>query len=319
MNQHDTPTTNVATPSRAAGDIPGLARVENIPASSFGSKVPANTLLGDFVGGLLGIVARVLNPKLIDWSLSNAKKIGHYAVLAAGALTVVYSIYGAIKFNSFAVFGIGLGMTAAMAVAQFVAIRFLGAADTIIAATPSRVSSPAFLECAGLLILLFAATMLFTGITTAIAAQTFMPLLPALLFSVTLACFGALALHPQIVNVETGTGTAGEEAIGLLSFFFKSGLKLAPLYFAVFAVVGALTLVVSFFGSGGTLAGMAQQLVNIFPLPVQVPGGLSGSALVLMACLIPIMSYFAFLLAYLSVDLVRAVLSVPAKLDALKR
>jgi hypothetical protein len=38
-----------------------------------------------------------------------------------------------------------------------------------------------------------------------------------------------------------------------------------------------------------------------------------------MACFIPIFSYFVFLLQYLVVDVLRAILAVPAKLDVLRR
>jgi hypothetical protein len=84
-------------------------------------------------------------------------------------------------------------------------------------------------------------------------------------------------------------------------------------------VAGTLTIAMSFFGEGGAFASMAQGIVNLFPLPIQVPYGLTGTALVLVACLVPILTYFLFLLQYLVVDVLRAVLAVPAKLDALRR
>src|ERR1043166_4008 len=115
-----------------------------------------STIMGEFVGGLLQTVARILSPALVEQSLSTATKVGHLAVLAGGALTIVYAIFGATKHNSFAIFAVGLGFVAALAVGQFAAIRFLSAANKIIAGTPSRVSSPAFLECTGLLAIVVA-------------------------------------------------------------------------------------------------------------------------------------------------------------------
>jgi hypothetical protein len=323
MNPHDSTTTSVTSSVPTTGNIPGVARIESLPPfSEPNARVPrllANTLMADFVAGLLGKVGRILSPALVVRSLQAAKKVGHFAVLVGGALTLAYAIFDAIKQNSFSVFAVGLGLVVALAVAQFAAVRFLNAADTIVSNTPSRVSSSAFLECAGLLILLLAATILLGGIAGAISARNVMPLIPALFFGLTLTCFGAIALHPQVVNVELGAGSAGEEAIGLLSFFFKAGLKLVPLFFLVLSAGGALALLVSFFGTSGGLAIMADGLANSFRLPVQIPNGLSGSALVLVGCLIPILGYFLFLLEYLFVDVLRAVLSVPAKLDVLRR
>jgi hypothetical protein len=275
--------------------------------------------MADVVSGLLGKVSRLLNAGLVEQSLGGAQKLGHYAVLAGAGLTLVYAIYGAIRSNSFAIFAIGLGLVAALAVGQFAAIRFLNAATTTIATTPSRVSSSAFLECAGLLTLVFAVTTLLGGSAGAIAAHSVIPLMPALIFGVILTCLGAIALHPELVNVQFAEGSAGEEAIGLLSFLFKTGLKMVPMFFVLFAVGGALAIVTSFFGDGGAITGMAQGFTSSVPLPVQVPPGLSGSALILIACLVPIVSYFIFLLEYLFVDVLRAVLSVPNKLDALRR
>jgi hypothetical protein len=167
--------------------------------------------------------------------------------------------------------------------------------------------------------LLLAIATLCSGIAGAIASRSVVPLLPAVLFAVVLTCFSAVSLHPTVVNVGTGGGTAGEEAIGLLSFFFKSALKLVPLFFLLFSVVGALTVLMSFFGEGGAFASMAQSLLNSLPLRVSAASGLTGSALVLLACLVPIFSYFIFLLQYLVIDVLHAVLAVPAKLDSLRR
>lgn len=332
MNEQETAPASAPAPQAASGSIPGQARVENIAgdarvsmtggagnSSTAGEGLLRNTLMGETVGGILGAVARLLNPALVEKTLSLAKRGGHYAVLGGGALTLVYAIYAAIRQNSFAVFALGLGLVAALAIAQFVAMRFLDAADTLIGATPSRVSSPAFLECAGLLVLLFAAGTLLSGVAAAIAARSIMVLLPVLLSTLALTCFGAMALHPRMANVSPGSGTAGEEAIGLLAFFFKAGLKLAPLGFALLAVVGALAVLMSFFGEGGAVAAAAQGIVGSLPIPLPVSSGQVGSALLVVACLVPIGAYFVFLLQYLLVDLARAVLSVPAKLDALKR
>ena len=275
--------------------------------------------MGNVVSSLLLVVSRVLNPSLLESSLAASKKLGHYAVLGGAALTIIYAIYGAIKFDSFAVFAMGLGFVVALAVAQFAAMRFLDASDTIIANTPSRISSTAFLDCVGLLVLLFAAATLLGGIASSIATRSAIPLLPALLFGAVLTCFGAVTLHPRTVNVVTGEGTAGEEAIGLLSFFAKAGLKLVPLLFLLFSAAGALTILMGFFGESGAFASMANTVLSALPMQNQVPAGLSGSALVLFACLVPIFTYFFFLLQHLFIDVLRAVLSVPAKLDALRR
>ena len=281
--------------------------------------MPAATFLGDRVGALLNRVSRALNAGFVERSLTFSRSAGQYAVLAGAALTLLYAIYGAIKFNSFAVFLTGLGFIAALAIAQFAATRFLGAASRAIANTPSQISSPAFLECVGLLVLLFAAGTLVGGIVTSIQLSSILPLLPALFTSAALLYVGAVALHPLVVNVEMSVATAGEEAIGLLSFFVKTGLKLTPLFFALLAVAGSLAIVAGFFEAGQSFANVIASVLNTVPLPVAVPYGFAGSSVVLFACLIPIAAYALFLLQYLAIDVLHAILSVPTKLDALRR
>ena len=47
--------------------------------------------------------------------------------------------------------------------------------------------------------------------------------------------------------------------------------------------------------------------------------GFSGLALVGSACLVPLLAYGLFLVLHIVLDIWRSILSVPAKLDALKR
>jgi hypothetical protein len=306
-------------PAAATGSARASAVPPPPPAAATRTPVVASTILGDFVGSLLGRIARWLSPGFVERSLSFSRDVGQYAVLVGAALTLVSAIYGAIKFNSFAVFLTGLGLVAALAVAQFAATRFLGAAVVTIGNTPSRISSPAFLECTGLLVLLFAAATLITGIIASIQVSSILPLLPALFTSALLMYFGALALHARIVNVAIGSGSAGEEATGILSFFFKSALKLVPIFFLLLAVAGDLALLASFSQSGQGFAQTVGSVLQFLPLPVSVPFNLVGSAVVMLACLVPIVGYFVFLLLHLMIDVARAVLSVPGKLDALRR
>lgn len=288
------------------------------PAGKRSSGLPfKSTLLGDLVGSMLNRVARLLSPGFVQGSISWTKGYGHYAVLVGAVLTLLYTIYAAIRGNSFGVFLLGLGLILALAVAQFAATRFLGAADSLIANTPSRISSRAFLECTGLLLLLFAIGILISGLTTAIRTDSIAPFVPALLLSAGLVYFSAVALHPGVVNVELGAGSAGEEAIGLISFFFKAWLKLVPLFFFLFAVLGCAILVLSFFSRGQTLSLIIQSLLPYSGM--QLPEGLVGATTLLTACLLPILAYFTFLLQYLLLDVLRAILSVPGKLDALRR
>jgi hypothetical protein len=279
----------------------------------------ASTLLGDFVAVVVKHVAGWLNPKLIGVSLRWARDIGHYAVLVGGALALVFALITAIRMNSFTVFLLGLGFVVALAVAQFAAQRFLASADALIANTPSRLSSFAFLECTGLLAVLAAVALLVAGVVTSIQLGSAAPLIPAVLGAAFWGYIGAIALHPELASMEAGKGSAAEEAIGILAFFCKAALKIVPLFFGILAVVGAIVVLVSIFAPNSSLAYALSSAVAFVPLPGMQGPGFLGAGAVLLASLLPMAAYFLFLLACLPLEIWRAILSLPGKLDALKR
>jgi len=288
------------------------------PASTAGLFPPKSTLLGDLVAKLLGIVSAILSPGLLGNTLGFSKRIGHYAVLGGAAATVIYGLIMAIKFEHFTFLITGLVFVGVIAVTQFAAMRFLDAATKIIATTPSRVSSPAFFECVGLLVIILGIGLLIGGIRTAIYARHFAPLIIALVGALLVFSYAAVMLHPRVVNVEVGDGSAGEEAIGILTTLMKTSLLLAPLVFFLLSALGALIVLASFFGDRfGAAFG---QILEALPIPMYGGSfGFMGASLIIAACLVPIAVYFAFLLQYLILDVIRAILAVPGKLDALRR
>jgi hypothetical protein len=214
----------------------------------------------------------------------------------------------------------GVGFVLAIAVAQFSAMRFIGAGAALIATSPTRLNSKSFLECVGLFAVLGAATLLIGGVITAIRADSFLPIIPAALIAAFLTYLGLVALHPGEVNVNLEPGaSAGEEAISVFSFFSKAGLKLTPLFFCLFAMLGAIATIFSMSERGATAS---EQMLSFLPIPLgsaTVVGASVGTAVLLFGFLLPVLNYLAFLLSYLVIDLLRAQLSIPGKLDALKK
>lgn len=280
------------------------------------------TILGDTVGKLLGKISGWLSPQLLESSLRFGGRYGHFAVVAGALFGLIVAIKLASQYHSFGMFATaGLGFVLLVAVAQFSAQRFMSAGTRLIASTPNRLSSKSFLECVGLFAVLGALGSLIMGLITSIQADTMVPLIPALLTFAYLLYFAMNALHPEEVNVTiAGDASAGEEAVSLLAFFIKVWLKLAPLFFFLLAVAGAIFTLLAIFnvgveGSQAMLA-MIPALAALGPLTQSIP---PGQSLVLIACLVPILIYFFFLIWYLMLDLIRAILSIPGKLDALKK
>ena len=256
---------------------------------------------------------------MVDKSINLAKYFGQYAVLLGGALGFIAAIIAAIRHNSFGLFLAGLAFLIALAVAQFAAVKFLDASDKLIESTPSKLSSLAFLDCVGLLTILAALIVLLGGIVGAIKGGGVSVLIVALVSATLLTIFSAVSLNPKLAPVESGSASAGEEAIGILAFFLKGMLKLVPLVFALFAVVGALILLVGMFAPNSSFVILLSQALPVVPIPGLSGPGLSGLGVVLTAALLPIITYFMYLIASLPLELWRAILSLPGKLDSLKR
>ena len=145
------------------------------------------------------------------------------------------------------------------------------------------------------------------------------PLIPAVLAAAFWGYVGAIAMHPELASMEAGKGSAAEEAIGILGFFCKATLKVVPLFFGILAVVGAIVLLVSVFAPNSNLAYALSSAVTFVPLSRTQGPGFLGAGAILMASLLPMVAYLLFLLACLPLEIWRAILSVPGKLDALRR
>lgn len=279
------------------------------------------TILGDTVAGILVRLAGWLSPALLQNSLKLAGRYGHFAVLSSAGLGLILAIVLATRMHSVATFAmLGIGYLLVIAVAQFSAQRFLSAGIALLANTPSRLSSKSFLECVGLFAIIGAVGTLLGGLAGSIQTDSLLPMIPAIFTGALLLYFAMAALHCEVLNVSiSGEATAGEDAISLLSFFCKAALVLAPLFFFLLSVGGTLLILLAMFNTGQAANEAFLSMLPLPPVAQMLAQNSPGQLLVLIACLVPVLSYFLFLLAYLNLDVIRAVLVVPSKLDALRK
>ena len=113
----------------------------------------------------------------------------------------------------------------------------------------------------------------------------------------------ATAICPSILSIELDENcSAGEELIGLLTFFLKNLLFLLP--FVIFAGNAALIWFLLFeLGIGEEYA-----FLMMTSIPVIIGIGL-----------LPLSVYLIYLVYYFILDICRAILTIPAKLDKLNK
>lgn len=247
----------------------------------------------------LNWVRAVCPPEIFDSISTWCAKYGHAGIVAAQILVLIFSVIKAFQSGwSFLFHGIGIALL--LVILQYTADKFLHAGQRFINSTPSRLSSPAFLDCAALLLeiggLLIFLSMAANGWINALLGLAIWSLLKAIALT---------AVHPNMVNVSIAEDvTAGEEAIGILSFFAKSILKIVPIAYGVGSIFGTLAL---------ALATLSMLGGN--------PADAGNNAIVLIICFacLPFVSYVLFMAYHLMIDILQSILSVPRKLDELKK
>lgn len=260
----------------------------------------------------LELARKFLSQNLLDKVDDWAKKFGNIGLLVAALFYFIGTAIFGIKNNNFiSTPGMGLIFVLVLLLAQYVAIKFLDAGQTLIAKSPSRLSSNAILECVALLALLGAIATLGGGIFMAIGSKQIVVLLGGLGASLVLLYLAGVALNSGAVNVNVaGDAGAGEEAIGLYAFILKILLRLVPFAYGV-AMVGFAFLIAY---TAVTLP-FKEEFADIRAFSQLT----AMSTQVLMAAIMPFVIYVAVLFLYLSIDVVRAILVIPGKLDRQNR
>jgi len=233
---------------------------------------------------------------------------GKFGLFAAMAFIVLFSLLVAMKTHEFTLLLGGIAFLPILAVLQYVGVRFCDALDRLNRNTSANISSTAFLDCFALLNIAGGAAILIGSLAAAIPEKEFWKIILGLAGFVVSEYIAFIALNPGTININlVPDARAGEEALGLISFLVKSLLKLVPVIFGAFAVVGSLLLLyasVEGFAGSGPLVAMSIAMN-------------AGAALLVSAAL-PFVAYLVFLMIYLGLDVLRAILVIPSKLDNLQ-
>ncbi len=233
------------------------------------------------------------------------EKAGHYALLAAAALGLIWGIVSAFKSNQLSPFLAGLVWLPIVGVAQYAAFKFSSTSRGLIRSSGSQLSSSSFLACIALWSLLLGLVALagFTYGAIRMDSLSFFGTGVGLFVAGELVVW--LCLNPSLLNIVIiPASTAGEEAIGVLTFFMKTLLRLVPVAFGIGVIVGDL----------GIFAAIIQLFRSQGFSIVDAP---SSAWLVIVSAALPLIGYVLFLINYLVLDILRAILAIPEKLDAI--
>lgn len=255
--------------------------------------------------GLLSSATRILSADRFVAAETRIEKAGHYALILSAALGLLYGISGAIKWNQLSVALAGLAWVLCVGVAQYVAFKFLSTIKGLIKNSGSRLSSTAVPTCLALWSLLLG-LVTFAGLTyAAIRTDSFMTFGKGVALFATCELVAWLCLNPSLVNINIlPVSSAGEEALGLYTFVWKAVLRLVPVAFGIGLIAGDLEMIVS-------IVQLFQNQGNSVWAP--------PTRTILFFAALPLVGYLLFVASYLVLDCIRAVLSIPEKLDTLAK
>ncbi len=253
----------------------------------------------------LAWASRIMTATRYEALESTIEKVGHYALIVGAVLGLAYGVVGAFKWNQLSPALIGVLWIPCAAVAQFAAFKFSNTSRGLIRSSGSQLSSRAFLACLALGSLLLGIIALAGYTYGAIRTDSLST------FGVGLVVFAAceltvwLCLSPSLLNLSiVPASTAGEEAIGVLTFAMKALLRLVPIAFGVGVIVGDFAIVAA--------------IVRLFrDQEFSITGASPAAWLVLGSAALPLIGYVLFVLNYLALDVIRAILVVPEKLDVI--
>ncbi|MCP5106124.1 MAG: hypothetical protein GY950_22250 [bacterium] len=241
---------------------------------------------------------------LLGFCIKWLTKIGHLAILAAAGLGFIFALIYVIRSNRFDAFLLGIIWVLIIFVLQYTATKFLPVGETLIKNNPTRLSSRAFLNCFAFIILLGGVIMLIMGIIDAIKYKALFPFLWGLGVFLLFEFVALVSFNPKEISIDVvENNSAGQEAIGIITFFIKTFMKLVPVFFGIGVLLGLVMLCIKAFG----LFGDNFQQAWFFSKRI--------SEQILFAILLPFLSYIFFALAYLVIDVIKAILSIPEKLD----
>lgn len=237
-----------------------------------------------------------------------ARQTGHLTYVAAALLLVLGFLILGIRSDSFRLsFGALLLLAPAAILLHYVAALFLDAGAALLRKSPSELSSPAVLTFFALAFFSGALLCFFLGLYRLILGGTFLNFGLWVGFTAVLLYACGVALNPATVNVHPGSGlSAGEEALGISMFLLKLPVRMVPFLFGV-----------------GSVVGLCAAIYLVYLVCSQEPFLIIDDAYriasyVLEVALLPLAIYLLFALSSLLVEILRAILRIPARIDALR-
>jgi hypothetical protein len=248
------------------------------------------------------------NSHFIEATANIFRFCGSYGLLLAAILTGILYAIATAKTSEFSYLLRGAVWLLLLVVLQYVARRSFAAIDELNRATAGRLASSVVPDSTVMLSIVAGIAALLVSIASAIETENYLLILGGVAGFFVCAYLSVIALHPLMLNISiTPEALAGEELIGVLTFLLKALLRLAPVAFGAGVVCGTVTIAVACF-----LA-----VVGETGFPGSLDTAYIARCVLISSAALQLVAYLFFLFSNLVLNVWRAVLSLPGKLDVL--
>jgi hypothetical protein len=301
----DTPLT-AEDAARIARQSAAAAKQGAQMAVAYGASITSKST--GFWGGVINFIKKILNEGIVTTIIAKLSTAGIYAMVLAALAILAIAILSAVKNSEVSHIFIGLFLVFALSLTQYFASRFMDSGERVISSTPTRMGSDALIEAIALITFLLALGSLVGGIISTLQSDELWPAMVGIALFLSGMLIVGISLNPAMLNINIGeSSSAGQEAIGIISFGYKSWLRAIPAVFGILSILGSLQLV----------WGFIKMLVGDLDTGIAI--GSSGGIMVFVGGLYPVIGLLIFLFSYLTIDIISSILSIPGKLDAMAR
>lgn len=250
-----------------------------------------------------------------------AARFGVLAMLLCGLLYTVLCLKNMVLSFFFKdapakmCFVLAVGSLIALVICIYAAAKMIDALSKVIKSSNCKISSLNIFSVMTAVGLLAAIGSFIGGIYFAIEfkfAQFFFYGLGSAVFFTLITIYTANPEKFGIVADETAS--AGEDFVSISTFALKVMLRLVPIVMLGLAIVGILQIVPMIFKTYVHSDGNTNRL-----MVMAMTGGMIGTLNFVFIGILPLVAYIVYIFYYVTLDLIRAVLQLPGKLDELKK
>ena len=250
----------------------------------------------------------VLGPDVISSQIGFFIRVGQISAVIGGLIGLLIGVVGAVKTDSFALFGAGIGWVILTVFFYYAGASTLASCDDATKHSSTQISSFRILDAVAALVGLTIIAITIGTLFALVKFENFGILQYVIPTLISMFYFMYLLLFPaEISTTEVSKTSAGNDALTLAAVFAKASLRLVPITFGSTTAVGAFILGNILYGFFGENADY--KILELLGSGLQA---LFGVGIFLWGLLYPLISYILFVSIFLAIDIFRNILLIGA-------